>query len=165
VSNRVTHSKETYIIFNMTVLWWRGNKIISSSQCMKWHKVITITRQSVCTVIMFLQSGKCNISCPCAHQDGTWERAGTTPHIINPVLLHTVPSDNIVVTILSMLTFLPLHKWNMWLFYTLHILVSQFLLVTDIWHNKYKHFCTFIMLRAWIIHYTTFKSNIAIHLL
>ena len=30
----------------------------------------------------------------------------TTPHI-NPVLLHTMPSDNILVTILNILTFLP----------------------------------------------------------
>ena len=27
-----------------------------------------------------------------------WERGGTTPHIINPAPLHTVPSDNILVT-------------------------------------------------------------------
>ena len=38
-------------------------------------------------------------SCPCAHHDGIWEKGGTAAHIINPVLLHTVWSDNILATI------------------------------------------------------------------
>jgi len=38
-------------------------------------------------------------SCPCAHHDGIWERGGTAAHIINPVLLHNVRSDNILATV------------------------------------------------------------------
>ena len=59
-------------------------------------------------------------SCPCAHHEDTWERGGTTPHIINPVLLHNMPFNNILATILSMKIFL-LHNiplpinWNRWL--------------------------------------------------
>jgi len=46
------------------------------------------------------------LSCPCPHLDGTWERGGTSPHITNRVLLHTVPSDNILATVYSVnLTF------------------------------------------------------------
>ena len=37
--------------------------------------------------------------CPCAHHDGIRERGGTATHIINPVLVHTVRSDNILATI------------------------------------------------------------------
>ena len=73
--------------------------------------------------------------CPCAHHEDLRERGGTTPRIINPALLHTVPSDNSLATILGMLTFLLLHnislaiKWNSWLFHSLHILVSLLLWV------------------------------------
>jgi len=38
-------------------------------------------------------------SCPCAHNEDIWERGGTTPHIINPVLLHNMPLDDILATI------------------------------------------------------------------
>ena len=40
-------------------------------------------------------------SSPYAHHDGIWERGGTAAHITNPVLLHTVRSDNILATICS----------------------------------------------------------------
>ena len=86
----------------------------------------------VCTMTMLVQSYKCNI-CPCAHHEDIWEKGITTLCIINPVLLHTMPSDNILATNLSMLTFLSLHnislaiKWNRWLFHALHILVFLFL--------------------------------------
>jgi hypothetical protein len=47
----------------------------------------------------------------CDKEDtNTWERGGKTPPIIKPVLLHTMPSDNILVTILIMLTFLLIHN-------------------------------------------------------
>ena len=94
---------------------------------MKWKKIINVT-----------------LSCPCAHYEDIWERGGTTPHIINPVLLHTMPSHNILVTTVSMLTFLPLHnislaiKLNSWLFHSLHILVSIFLWVM-IFGQTYQH--------------------------
>ena len=54
---------------------------------------------SVCTMAMFVQSDKLTFSCPCAHHDSIWERVGTAAHIINPVLLHTVRSHNILATI------------------------------------------------------------------
>ena len=82
-------------------------------------------------------------SCPCAHHEDIWERGGTTPHIINPVLLHNMPLDNNLATILSMITFL-LHnislaiKWNKWLSHSLHILVSLFLWVM-IFGQTYPH--------------------------
>ena len=82
--------------------------------------------------------------CPCAHHEDIWERGGTTPHIIKPVLLHNRPLDNNLATILSKITFL-LHKislaikWNKWLFHSLHILVSLFLWVMifgqNYWHR------------------------------
>ena len=81
--------------------------------------------------------------CPCAHNEDIWERGGTTPHIINPVLLHNMPLDNILATILSMITFL-LHKislaikLNKWFFHSLHILISLFLWVM-IFGQTYQH--------------------------
>jgi len=83
---------------------------------------------------MLIQSDKCNI-CPCTHHEGIWEKGITTLCIINPVLLHTVPSDNILATNLSMLTFLSLHnislsiKWSRWHFHSLHIFAFLFLWV------------------------------------
>jgi hypothetical protein len=61
---------------------------------------------------------------------------GTTPHIINPVLLHTVPSDNILN--------LPSHPQHFsnyqiqQLTLSLHILVSLFLWVI-IFGQTYQH--------------------------
>jgi len=43
-------------------------------------------------------------SCHCAHRDGIWERGGTTAHITNPVLLHTVVSDRQEVQLHTLLT-------------------------------------------------------------
>ena len=126
MSNRAIQSKETNSIFKMTMFCdEEDTNHIWSSQWMKWKKVIKITRkyvpwQCICSLI------NVTFSCPCAHHEGICEREGTTPHIINPVLLHTMPSDNILATILSMLTFLPLHislaiKLNSWFFHSLHI--------------------------------------------
>ena len=71
------------------------------------------------------------LSCPCAHYEDIWERGGTTPHIINPALLHTMPSDNILPTTVSMLTFLLLHislanKRYSWLIHSLYIWYPYF---------------------------------------
>jgi hypothetical protein len=62
------------------------------------------------------------LSCPCAYNKGIWQRGGIPPCTTNPALMHTVPLDNIVATIIStrLLAFL-LHKielattWNRWL--------------------------------------------------
>jgi hypothetical protein len=119
----------------------RKQKHISSSQWMKLKKVIKITRQYV-PWQCFYSTINVTFSCTCVHHEGIWERGGTTPHIINPVLLHTMYSRNILATILSMLTFLLLHnislaiKWNSWFFHSIHILVSLFLWVMIVSINK-----------------------------
>jgi hypothetical protein len=40
-------------------------------------------------------------SCPCEQHEGICQAQATTPHIINTVLLYTIPSDNILDTISS----------------------------------------------------------------
>jgi len=57
---------------------------------------------------IFIQSDRCNI-CHCAQNEDIWEKGITTVCMINPVLLHTIPLDNILATNLSMLTFFSLH--------------------------------------------------------
>ena len=64
----------------------------------EWSERKSHNNTSVCTITMCLQSDKCNIQLSCAHHDSIWERGGTAAHIINPVLLHTVQSDNILAT-------------------------------------------------------------------
>ena len=92
---------------------------------MKWKKVIKITHKYVPWQCFYSQINV-TFSCPCAHHEDIWERGGTTQHIIKLVLLHTMPSDNILATVLSMLTFLLLHnislatKWHRWLFHSLY---------------------------------------------
>ena len=121
-----------------TVRKRRGKKHIWSSQWMKWKIVTKLTHKYVAWQC-FYSLINVTFTCPCAHNDGIWERGGTTPHIINPVPLHTVPSDNIVATIWSVnLPFSPQHfinYQNRWLFHSLHILVSLFAWVTGFWHN------------------------------
>ena len=135
MSNRVIHSKETNIVFKMTMFCDEEvTKHISSSKWMKWKKVLKITHQYV-PWQCFYSPINVTVCCHCAKHEGIWERGGTTPHIINPVLLHTMPSGNILATIFSMLTFLLLFnislatKWTRWLFHSLRILVSVFLWV------------------------------------
>ena len=96
----------------------------------KWQKVIKIPRQYV-PWQCFYSLINVTLSCPCAHHEGIWERGGTTPHIINPALLHTMPSDNILPTTVSMLTFLLLHislanKRYSWLIHSLYIWYPYF---------------------------------------
>jgi hypothetical protein len=67
---------------------------------MKWKKVTKITHQYV-PWQCFYSLINVTFSCPCEHRDGTWERGGTTAHTTNCVLLHTVPSENILATICS----------------------------------------------------------------
>ena len=133
VSNRVTHSKETYIMFKYdNVLWWRGNKHIWSSQWMKWKKVTKLTHTYVAWKCLYSLINVA-FSCPCAHHGGIWERGGTTPRIINPAPLHTVPSGNILATIWSVNPpFSPhfISYQNKVHFHSLYILVSLFLWVT-----------------------------------
>ena len=99
------------------------------------NKYLCIAKRSLLSELPSYNLINVTLSCPCAHYEDIWERGGTTPHIINPVLLHTMPSDNILATGVSMLTFLLLHKislpikWNRWVFHSLPILVSLFLWV------------------------------------
>jgi len=105
----VSNSKGNNIIFNMTVLCdeEETNTFEVSNE---WSERNSQNNITVCTITMFLQSDKCNIQLSCAHHDGIWERGGTAANIINPVLLHTVWSDNILATIWSVnLPFSPQH--------------------------------------------------------
>lgn len=128
VSNStVPGQTRSYIVRKQTLfLKWHCSvmkrKHISTSQWMKWKKVVKITRKYVswqCSYSLINET----FSCPCAYNKGIWQRGGVTPWITNPALLHTVPLDNIVATIISMLTFLLLHKillaitWNGRLFH------------------------------------------------
>ena len=99
VSNRVTHSKEQTLC-----LIWQCSVMKRIQTHLKFPmnevKVTKLTHKYVawrcfCSLI------NVTFSCPCAQHDGIWERGGTTPHIINPASLHTVPSDNILATIWS----------------------------------------------------------------
>jgi len=67
---------------------------------MKWKKVTKITHQYVPWQCVYSPINV-TYNCPCPHHDGIWDRGGTNPHITNPVLLHTVPSDNILATTCS----------------------------------------------------------------
>ena len=75
-------------------------KHAGSSQWMKWKKVTKVTHQYVPWQCAYSPINV-TFSCPCAHHNGIWDRGSTSPHITNPVLLHTVPSDNILATICS----------------------------------------------------------------
>jgi hypothetical protein len=142
LQSTVTHSKETNIIVKMTMFCDedKTNTFQFPNEWMKRKKIIKITHKYV-PWQCFYSLINVTFSCPCAHHDDIRERGGTTPHIINPVPLHNVPSDNILATNLSMLTFLLINNislaiiWNRRLFPSLQILVSLFLWVTDFWPN------------------------------
>jgi len=107
---------------------------------MKWKKVTKITNQYV-PWRCFYSLINVTFSWPCAHHDGIWERGGTKQHITNPVLLQTVPSDNILATFWSVnLPFFPnfISYQNRWPLHTLHILVSLFYGLMDFIIN-YPH--------------------------
>ena len=100
VSVTVTNSKGNNIIFNMTV-FCDEEETNTFEVSNEWSERNSQNNITVCTITMFLQSDKCNIQLSCAHHDGIWERGGTAANIINPVLLHTVRSDNNLATIWS----------------------------------------------------------------
>ena len=124
MSNKFIHSKETNT-FEVPNEWSERNHKITHryvpSQC--FYSLIHVT-----------------FSCPSAHHDSIWEGGVKTPRITKPVLSHTVPSDKILATKLSVLTFLLFHnislaiKWNRWLFHS-YFLVSPFLWVNGFQHN------------------------------
>ena len=139
VSNRVKHGKGKKTLF----LIWQCSAMKRKQTHLKFpmnemKKVTKITHQYVpCQCLYSLIN--VTFSCPCAHCVAIWERGGTTAHITNPTLLHTVPSDNILATIWSVkLPFSPqdfISYQNRWLFHSLHILVSLFVWVTSFLHN------------------------------
>ena len=100
VSNRVTYSKETNIIFNIT-MFCDEEEINTFEVPNEWSERVTkLTHKYVAWQCIYSLINE-TFSCPCAHHDGMWESGGTTPHITNPAPLHTVPSDNILATIWS----------------------------------------------------------------
>ena len=111
-------------------------KHISSSQWMKWKTVLKITCQYV-PWQCFYSLINVTLSCTCAQHEGVCERGGTTPHIINPVLLHTAltqyPAHHCqYVNLPSPPQHFISYQLNSWLFHSLHILVSIFLWVMTV---------------------------------
>ena len=86
---------------------WKGETYLQCSVLKRIHihfkfpmnevKVIKITLKYV-PWQCFYSPINVTFSCPCAQHEGIWERGGTTPHIINPVHLHAMPSENILST-------------------------------------------------------------------
>jgi hypothetical protein len=62
-------------------LWWRGNKHISSSQRMKWKKVIKITHQYVPWQCLYSLINV-TFSYSCTHHEGIWDTEEVQLHTL-----------------------------------------------------------------------------------
>ena len=95
MSNKVIQSKETNIIFKMTVFC--DDEDVSSSQWMKCKEVTKIT----CTYLLwqcFYSLINVTLKWHLCTLQGIWIKEGTAPNIINLVLVHTMPYSNLLAT-------------------------------------------------------------------